>query len=118
MRCDVVMLGRCRLYLGNDTGTMHLAAAAGTRCVAVFSSKDWPGIWYPYGTGHRVLRTAVECDGCRLTECIERRMECILSIAVEDVYRAAADLLKTFSQRPTAGPRGVQGEFGAGIGTA
>jgi ADP-heptose:LPS heptosyltransferase len=31
---------------------MHLAAAAGTRCVSIFSAQSPPGQWFPFGEGH------------------------------------------------------------------
>jgi ADP-heptose:LPS heptosyltransferase len=88
LRATAVALGRCALYLGNDTGPMHLAAAVGTPCVAVFSSRDWPGAWAPYGEGHRVFRTEIDCDGCLLLDCVDRRMECIRAITAEQVLEA------------------------------
>lgn len=38
IRGTIAVLERCVLHVGNDTGTMHLAAAAGVPCVGVFSS--------------------------------------------------------------------------------
>jgi len=81
-------LRRCTLYLGNDTGTMHLAAAVGTRCIAIFSARDHPGKWYPYGQGHVVIRKHVPCEGCYLTVCEEHRMACLMEINVEEVCQA------------------------------
>lgn len=42
-------------FLGHDSGTMHLAAAAGIPCVAVFGSMNVPRSWHPHGSGHRVI---------------------------------------------------------------
>ena len=75
VRMSAVALGKCRLYLGNDTGPMHLAAAVGTRCVAIFSSHASPGKWYPHGPGHKVFRTSIDCEGCGLSVCIDKKME-------------------------------------------
>jgi ADP-heptose:LPS heptosyltransferase len=63
----------CSIYLGNDTGLMHLAVAVGLKCVAVASARDAPGAWAPYGEGHVVLRSEVECEGCLLDACIEQK---------------------------------------------
>jgi ADP-heptose:LPS heptosyltransferase len=60
VRAAAVALKRCQLYVGNDTGTMHLAAAGGVRCVAIFSSRERPGLWYPAGAGNRVFRSTVK----------------------------------------------------------
>ncbi|MFM7737611.1 MAG: glycosyltransferase family 9 protein, partial [Alphaproteobacteria bacterium] len=49
------VLRRARLFVSGDTGPMHLAAACGTRCVALFGPKD-PAVYRPWGEGHVVLR--------------------------------------------------------------
>ncbi len=46
-------LSRCRLYVGNDSGITHLAAAAGTPTLALFFASD-PRVWAPKG---RLVRT-------------------------------------------------------------
>jgi ADP-heptose:LPS heptosyltransferase len=78
-------LSRCALYVGNDTGTMHLAAAAGTRCVAIFSCRDEPGKWAPYGGEHVVLRAEMDCAGCMRESCEHRENACMRAIGVEEV---------------------------------
>jgi heptosyltransferase-3 len=93
VRASMAAMQRCVLFLGNDTGTMHMAAASGVRCVGVFASRDTPGLWYPYGDGHVVLRTPISCEGCLLEECVDRRMECILSISVQQVVEACQSVL-------------------------
>ncbi len=93
IRPAAVALKRCVLYLGNDTGTMHLATAVQTPCVAIFSARDEPGKWDPYGPRHRVLRTQIDCAGCMLVECKEQNMECLRRITVEQVTAACRELL-------------------------
>ena len=39
LRASAAALSRCRLYLGNDTGAMHLAVAVRVPCIAVFSAR-------------------------------------------------------------------------------
>jgi heptosyltransferase III len=43
-----------RIYIGNDSGITHLAAAAGTRVVAIFGPTD-PAVWAPRGERVRVV---------------------------------------------------------------
>jgi len=50
-------LARARLYIGNDSGITHLAAAVGTPVVAVFGASD-PVVWGPRGDRVRVLGSA------------------------------------------------------------
>jgi ADP-heptose:LPS heptosyltransferase len=91
---SAAVLERCCLYVGNDTGTMHLAASVGTPCVAIFSARDNPGRWEPPGDGHIVLRSDVPCAGCMLTDCIEHARRCLTAITVGDVVDAAERCLQ------------------------
>lgn len=50
---------RARLFVGSDTGPLHLAAAVGTRCVALFGPTD-PKVCGPYGTGHRCVQSFLQ----------------------------------------------------------
>lgn len=93
LRMDAAILERCKLYLGNDTGTMHLAAAVGTRCVVTFSGVDYPGRWNPYGTGHRIIRKKVDCEICYQRKCPKETHECMEKISVDEVYKACLEVL-------------------------
>ena len=92
VRESAAVMVDARFYLGNDTGVMHLAAAVGIPCVALFSARDWPGIWEPYGQGHKVLRFEVPCSGCFLAEC-DKDLQCLRGIEVQDVYQACKEVL-------------------------
>lgn len=83
------------LYIGNDTGPMHLAAAMDTPVVAVFGARDFPGQWNPQGPGHIVLRRDVPCSPCFLDVC-DRGLPCLDGISVDDVLAAVE---RQFSQR-------------------
>lgn len=87
------ILRRSSLYLGNDTGTMHLAATVGTKCVTIFSSRGVFGRHIPYGKGHVNIIKRVECEGCNLEVCIEKNMECLRQIEVEEVWAILNDIL-------------------------
>jgi hypothetical protein len=93
VRESAALMEGARFYLGNDSGPMHLAAALGRPCVAVFSARDWPGQWEPYGQGHKVLRFDVPCSGCRLEVC-DRELQCLRGIQVEQVYEACLGIMQ------------------------
>jgi heptosyltransferase III len=93
LRPAAAALKRCRLYLGNDTGTMHLTAAVGVPCAAIFSAREIPGRWYPNGEGHRVFRSPIDCEGCGLLECLKNRSECLRRIPTHAVLAACVSLL-------------------------
>ena len=92
VRESAALMAGARFYLGNDTGVMHLAAAVGVPCVGVFSARNPPGMWEPYGPGHQVLRFEVPCAGCRLEVC-DKGLPCLLNISVEEVYAACRQAL-------------------------
>lgn len=57
------LLARSVLYLGNDTGPMHAAAALGRPVVGVFGGGTWPRFTPCAETGAAVVRT-MPCFGC------------------------------------------------------
>lgn len=62
-RISAGLIGRARIFLGNDSGPMHLAASMGTPAVAVFSRHARPGIWFPLGTAHRIFYPGLAWSG-------------------------------------------------------
>jgi heptosyltransferase III len=46
-RVTGVIMSKSRLFIGHDSGPMHLAAASGTGVVAIFAGNNPPGQWYP-----------------------------------------------------------------------
>jgi asparagine synthase (glutamine-hydrolysing) len=87
---SAAVLRRACLYVGNDTGAMHLASLVKTPCVAVFSARDNPGRWDPMGNRNIVLRRTVECQGCMLETCLKEKSRCLTDITVDDVLAAIA----------------------------
>lgn len=93
VRGSAAALERCLVYVGNDTGTMHLAASAGVPCVAMFAARDVPGKWEPLGPDHVVLRKDVPCSGCMLVKCEEQDRLCLRLIDVDEVVESASTLI-------------------------
>ncbi len=98
VRESAALMESARFYLGNDTGVMHLAAAVGVPCIAIFSARNWPGIWEPYGYSHQVLRFDVPCSGCHLAAC-DRDLQCLRGIEVHAVLEACSAVLNRQSHR-------------------
>ncbi|MCB2156179.1 lipopolysaccharide heptosyltransferase II [bacterium] len=83
---------RCRLYLTNDSGAMHLAAALGTPLVAVFGSTDWVTT-APLSPIARIVREETECAPCLLRHCpIDHR--CMNRVTSDTVYTVANKLVQ------------------------
>jgi ADP-heptose:LPS heptosyltransferase len=85
------LLRHATLLVTNDTGPMHLAAAVGTPVVAVFSSRDLAGRWYPYGCGHEVFRAKLVCAKCLFASV--QTDHCVRHISVDDVWAGCLRVL-------------------------
>ena len=89
------LLERCDLFIGPDTGAMHLAVAVGAPTVAIFGPSD-PRMYGPYGGKSAVLWHDVGCNPCfargRWNEAC-RHFKCIEAVTVEEVWQAASSLL-------------------------
>jgi len=92
-RVSAAVLSRARLFLGHDSGPMHLAATVGVPCLAVFSARNLPGQWFPRGRSNVVIYHQVPCYGCDLERCHAHQKLCIHSISVEEVAQAAERML-------------------------
>ncbi len=79
------MLEKVDMYIGGDTGVMHLASAAKIPVVAIFGPTDVK-INAPYGLNNVIVRKEISCSPCKKKDCRERT--CIESISVEDVFEA------------------------------
>jgi ADP-heptose:LPS heptosyltransferase len=87
------VMRQAKCFVGHDSGPMHLAAAVGIPCVAVFSARNKPGIWFPYGERHQILYHKTDCFGCQLVLCERHQKKCIRSITVAEVVTATNVLL-------------------------
>lgn len=85
------LLKRVDMYIGGDTGMMHLAALAGTRVLAIFGPTDHK-INGPYGAIHRMIRKELPCSPCKNKECLNRR--CLMEITVDEVLATVRDMTK------------------------
>ena len=92
-RESAAVIRHAQLFLGPDSGPMHLAAAYGVPCAICFASVDKRGRWFPIGTGHRPIYHDVPCSACRLTECYEKQKICINSITVDEMFQAALEAI-------------------------
>ena len=93
---------RSRLFVGCDTGPMHLAAAVGLPVVALFGPADphrtGPYGWQEESTRARVLRVELACSPCNDRVCRRPsgqgpRDQCMDDLSVDRVHEAARSML-------------------------
>jgi len=94
------VLERCELFIGNDSGCAHLAAAMASKTLVIsrhprqgdpnhFNS---PVRFAPQGWSVRVLQPAAGLDGCH-NACTSAGPHCILAVSVDEVVAAAQSML-------------------------
>ena len=98
LRETVAFMGNCKFYVGNDTGTLHMAVAAGLKCVGVYSAHNYPACWDPYGEGHIVVKRAPSCSVCLKSSCPRGRAACIEDIPVDEVEAAVRQMFERIAE--------------------
>ena len=81
------ILQLCQLFIGNDSGPMHLAAAVGIRTIGLYGPGD-PGRFGPVGAQCQTLRRKPDCPPCLGTTCRFGGEGCMSEIQVADVIQA------------------------------
>jgi heptosyltransferase-2 len=81
----LALIKRCRLFVSNDSGLMHVAAALKVPTVAIFGSTDSVATG-PRGKNARVVKQDMECSPCLKPEC-SAGYRCLLAVQPEDVWR-------------------------------
>ena len=84
---------QAKLYLGHDTANMHLASILKIRTVAIFSSTQLEGVWYPLGNGNLNFYKKISCSNCQLTELCPFNKKCINSFMPNFIFKKIRSLL-------------------------
>ncbi|MFA4915391.1 MAG: lipopolysaccharide heptosyltransferase II [Syntrophales bacterium] len=83
----IALIGRCNLFITNDSGLMHVAGALDIPTIAIFGSTN------PITTSPAGSNSAVICKGVHCSPCLKKRcptdFRCMELIGVDEVYGAA-----------------------------
>jgi ADP-heptose:LPS heptosyltransferase len=79
----------CDLYIGGDTGPMHIASLMGIPAVVIYGPTD-PIENEPMGN-HVKVRKEVGCNPCHEYSC--RELSCIKAISADEVFKATKNIL-------------------------
>jgi heptosyltransferase III len=106
VRQSAAAIASAQLFIGHDSGPMHVAAAVGVPIVAVFSARNPAGMWFPLSQNRHIHYTRMECMGCGRLRCEDLHKACIRDITVEDVYASCVRLRQQALHLHVVGGRG------------
>lgn len=86
----MALIGRCRAFVTNDSGLMHIAAALGVSTVAIFGATNALATG-PRGPRSRVVQHFTDCAPCLKRNCPTDH-RCMLSIQPEEVWEQLESL--------------------------
>ncbi|HMB00011.1 MAG TPA: lipopolysaccharide heptosyltransferase II, partial [Spirochaetota bacterium] len=90
----VALIAGCDLFISNDSGPMHIAAALNIPQIAVFGSTD-PVRTGPFNNKAVIMRhKGLQCSPCRKSVCPYQNYACLYRISVEQVFTACKKYLK------------------------
>jgi len=98
-RETAAVIERAKIFLGHDSGSMHLAARAAVPCVIPFSASLPPGIWFPPVAKNQIIFHRPPCSGCMLETCNVPGHLCMATV--------------TFDEMEAAVDRAMRGELGS-----
>lgn len=99
------LIGRCDLYVSNDTANMHIAAILGTPLVAVFGPGDLTR-FDPRNISSRaaVIYHKTECAPCEKMVCNDKK--CFKAVTPEEIAVAASELIQKTGLNMAGGMQG------------
>ena len=83
----------CLLFIGNDSGLIHIANAIGVNTIAIFGSTS-PQWTRPYGKNSIIIKKELDCSPCFKKSCPYDTYKCLESIEVKEVLRHISSQLK------------------------
>jgi len=88
------LFSECHLFIGNDSGPGHIAAAVGCATLSLFGP-NYPDSCRPYTSRGEVIFKNLPCCGCRQEEelCVRPDNTCMELIEVDEVWEKAKVML-------------------------
>jgi heptosyltransferase II len=105
LRRALAVMKRCRVFISNDSGLLHLAAACAVPVVGLYGPTDWRRL-HPWTDCHVIVRRDLPCMPCfyyssRPLSCVANiNYACMREISVDEVFNAVQNLLGQTRERP------------------
>ena len=93
LNVTAAIIEKAKVYVGNDSGPMHIAAAMGTPVLAFFGPQI-PALFHPWLTKSRILYNNRACSPCWQRNCVTPEAYCMMDISIEQAMIAFDDLMK------------------------
>ena len=102
-RESAALIRRASLFLGHDSGPMHLAAAVEVPIVALFSARDVPGKWFSDRPGDRFFYNRPPCFGCGLVQATDcpNSMICMTGHNLNEIASAVTERIAGVQVKPS-----------------
>ncbi|MFZ2054188.1 MAG: glycosyltransferase family 9 protein [Candidatus Aminicenantales bacterium] len=87
------VISRAALFVGPDSGPMHIAATTRTPIVALFGP-TLPAHFAPWKAGATLIEKPLDCRPCKQRRCLTGDFRCLRNITVDEVFAACTRLLR------------------------
>ncbi|MBN1272016.1 MAG: glycosyltransferase family 9 protein [Candidatus Aminicenantes bacterium] len=87
------LISHAALFVGADSGPMHIAAAVSTPIVALFGPTI-PAHFGPWKARATIIEKTMDCRPCKQKSCVHGDFRCLRDISPDEVYEACLDYLK------------------------
>jgi ADP-heptose:LPS heptosyltransferase len=86
----------CHLFIGNNSGSGHIAGLLNVPTLIVFSGQVTPSEWHPFGEHTYLLRADIDCAPCFIgyRQFCKRNLDCLKLIKPETVYQEGGKILE------------------------
>ncbi|MEA3280294.1 MAG: lipopolysaccharide heptosyltransferase II [Thermodesulfobacteriota bacterium] len=88
----LALINMCNLFITNDSGLMHVAAALDVPLIAIFGSTNSVTTG-PQSQRSKIVRVPIKCSPCLKPECPEGHLKCMDQIDVDMVFEAVRKIL-------------------------
>lgn len=92
LRVMAALIKKCKVFITNDTGPMHIASALSIPVLAIFGSTS--PLWTsPLGENNEIIYKALPCSPCFKMTCKYKNYLCFKEISVNEVLSTVNKLL-------------------------